>query len=90
MLRGEAGVASAPKVRGDLEVIIAATRAHILVDCTQLRLIDFRVVGVLIDAYHDLAREGREMLVANVPAHCSNVFRVLGLDDLLRYDRTVA
>jgi anti-anti-sigma factor len=59
----------------------------VLVDCTQLSFIDSTGVLVLLEAHRDLLAEGREMLVANVPPHCTKVFDILGVRDLLRYDR---
>jgi anti-sigma B factor antagonist len=86
-LRGDVDIASAPDIRADLREIITNTDSHVLIDCAQLAFIDSTGIVVLLEAHRDLKAQGREILVANVPAHCTKVFDILGLNDLLRYDR---
>ena|SRR4051812_1457262 len=86
-LRDDLDLESAAEVRSELRAIIARTDSHVLVDCTRLSFVDSTGVAVLLEAHRDLRAEGREMLVANVPNRCRRVFAILGLDDLLRYDR---
>ena len=88
-LQGDLDLATAPKVEADLSVIIIASDAHLRVDCSRLAFIDSTGVRVLVDAYHELLARGRHMLVTNVRPGPRKVFEVLGLDDLLSYDRRV-
>jgi anti-anti-sigma factor len=87
-LRGEVDVASAPQVRADLRIILNASESHLCVDCTHLTFIDSTGIAVLLEAHRDLEEQGRYMLVSNVPPRPRRVFDVLGLTDLLRYDRS--
>jgi len=87
-LRGDVDVATASDIRADLQAIIEGSDSHVLIDCTQLTFIDSTGIVVLLEAHRALQAAGREMLLANVPTRCSKVFDILGLDDLLRYDRT--
>jgi anti-sigma B factor antagonist len=86
-LRGDVDIASASEIRSNLQAIISGSDRHLLVDCTQLTFIDSTGIVVLLEAHRDLRADGREMLIANVPSHCTKVFDILGLGDLLRYER---
>jgi anti-sigma B factor antagonist len=86
-LRGEVDVASAAEIRSDLQAIVSGCDSHVLVDCSQLTFIDSTGIVVLLEAQRDLLADGREMLIANVSPRCAKVFDILGLSDLLRYDR---
>jgi anti-sigma B factor antagonist len=86
-LRGDLDLESAGEVRTGLRAIIDGTDSHVLVDCSRLSFVDSTGIAVLLEAHRDLRAQDREMLVANVPNRCRKVFAILGLDDLLRYDR---
>jgi anti-sigma B factor antagonist len=86
-LRDDVDIATAPTVRSDLRAIIAGCDSHVRVDCAQLTFIDSTGIVVLLEAHRDLQALGREMLVTNVPPMCSKVFDILGLNDLMRWDR---
>jgi anti-sigma B factor antagonist len=86
-LRGDVDLASAAEVRSELRAIIRDRDSHVLIDCSQLTFIDSTGIAVLLEAHRDLKAQGREMLVTNVSSRCMKVFDILGLDDLLRYDR---
>src|SRR3954471_4023338 len=87
MLRGEVDLIAAADVRADLRALIAHDGAHLLIDCSRLTFIDSTGVAVLLEANRDLEADGRHMLIVNVPEGPRRVFEVLGLTDLLRYDR---
>ena len=89
-LRGEVDLATVPEVRADLRAIVADSDSHLLVDCAQLTFIDSMGITALLEAHRDLKEQGREMLLVNVPTQCRVAFDVLGLNDLLRYDRGCA
>jgi anti-sigma B factor antagonist len=85
-LRGEIDVAVAPTVRADLKRLVQ-TGNDLLIDCTALTFIDSTGIAVLLEANHALEAAGRRILVANVPSSCRRTFELLGLGNLLRYDR---
>jgi anti-sigma B factor antagonist len=86
-LRGDIDLANAPQLRADLSEAIAQDGAHLLVDCTHLTFIDSMGITVLLEANRKLESDGRHMLIVNVPERTQRVFEMLGLSDLLRYDR---
>jgi anti-anti-sigma factor len=86
-LRGEVDIGSAPRVRADLLAAIGRDQAHLLVDCAQLTFIDSTGIAVLLEANRELEADGRHMLIVNIPPGLRRVFEVLGLTDLMRYDR---
>jgi anti-sigma B factor antagonist len=89
-LRDEVDIGVAPQVRSDLMAAVAHDGAHVLIDCSQLSFIDSSGVAVLLEVNRDLEADGRHMLIVNVPEVPRRVFEVLGLSDLLRYDRESA
>ena len=87
-IRRELDLATAAQVRADLQLVVAGSDAHLLIDCTHLTFIDSTGIALLLETHRDLEERDRYMLVANVPQRCRRVFDVLGLTDLLRYDRS--
>ena len=88
-LRGDVDQSVAVKVRNDLHVIVSASDAHLLIDCTQLTYIDSLGIAILLEANRDLEVQGRHMLIANVPLPQRSLFQGLGISDLLRCDRRI-
>ena len=86
-LRDDIDLATAPTVRAELKEVIATNDAHLLIDCAALTFIDSTGIAVLLEAHHDLKAHGRYMLITNVPRQPRRVFNLLGLEDLLHYDR---
>ena len=89
-LRGEVDIAAVEQIRADLMGVIAGDRHHLVVDCSALTFIDSSGIAMLVEADRELENDGRHMLIVNVPALPRRVFEVLGLTDLLRYDRQIA
>src|SRR3954452_3661601 len=86
-LHGDVDLATAPAARTDLQAFVALSTKHLLVDCTHLTFIDSTGIAVLLETHRDLEVEGRYMLICNVPSGPRRVFEILGLGDLLYYDR---
>ena len=86
-LRGDVDQSVAVKVRNDLHVIVSASDAHLLIDCTHLRFIDSTGVAVLLEVHAELEADGRHMLIQNVQRGPRLILEALGLTDLLRYER---
>jgi anti-anti-sigma factor len=84
---GEIDTATAPQLREDLQLAIRLHFSHVLVDCAGLTFIDSAGIAVLLEAHRALEAQGRHMLVTNVGRTPERVFEVLGLTDLLHYDR---
>lgn len=87
LLHGEVDLANAQQLRADLRALVQADDAHLLIDCTQLTFIDSQGIAALLEAHYSLAAAGRHMLITNVPSGSRRIFEVLGLTDLLRYER---
>ena len=86
-LRGEFDLAVASEVRADLMAAIAQNDAHLLVDCRGLTFIDSTGIAVLLEVNRELEGAGRHMLLVNVQPEPRRAFEILGLTDLLRYER---
>ena len=89
-LRGEVDIAAVEQIRPDLMEVIARDRRHLLVDCSALTFIDSSGIAMLLEAERELETDGRHLRIVNVPALPRRVLEVLGLTDLLRYDRQTA
>jgi anti-sigma B factor antagonist len=83
-LTGEVDLATAPKIREDLELIVSATDGHVLIDCTDLAFIDSTGVSALVQTRSELRSLGRDLVLANVGSRPRRVFDMLGLTDMLR------
>jgi anti-anti-sigma factor len=86
-LRGDVDLSAAPVIRADLQMFIAVSEKHLLVDCTQLTFIDSAGITVLLETHRDLEAVGRHMLITNVPRRSRRAFDAFGLTDLMYYDR---
>ena len=86
-LHGEIDIGNAAELDADLQRTIAATDAHVLVDCTHLTFIDSSGVRVLLQASQSLEAQGRRMLLANLTRNCRKVFDILGVSDMYSYER---
>ena len=86
-VHGELDVATAPELRADLQLAISDHVSHVLIDCSDLTFIDSSGIRVLVEAHQALELQGRHMLIMNVGPGPGRVFEVLGLTDLLRYQR---
>jgi anti-anti-sigma factor len=89
-LHGEIDLADAQQLRSDLQQAINTEHAHLLIDCTSLTFIDSTGIAVLLEANQKLEADGRHMLIVNVQPGPRRVFDLLGLTDLLRYERESA
>lgn len=89
-LRGEIDLATAPQVRADLAELASRDGANLVVDCSELTFIDSSGVAALLEVSQDMESHGRQMLIVNAPAAPHRVFELLGLTDLIRFDRDVS
>ena len=84
----EFDLANADEVRAVFRAVLRERDCDVLVDCSRLRFIDSSGLHVLLEANRLLEANGRHMLVVNVRPSARRVFELLGVDDLLRYDRS--
>jgi anti-anti-sigma factor len=86
-IRGDFDIATVPQHRAALRRAINSGDADVLVDCAQMTFIDSTGITALLEAHALLADRGRRMLVANVQPRLRRAFDVLGVADLLSYER---
>jgi len=89
-VRGDLDFESAPRLQASLQEAITWHVAHVLLDCEGVTFIDSAGIGVILEAHNALEAQGRHLLVANVQPGPYCVFAILGLEDLLGYERTVS
>jgi anti-anti-sigma factor len=88
-IHGDFDVATVPHYRALLRRAINVSDADVLVDCTQMTFIDSTGITALLEAHRLLTERGRHLLVANVKPRLRRPFEILGVEDLLEYDRAV-
>jgi anti-sigma B factor antagonist len=86
-LTGEIDLARLPELRAELRRLIVGSNAHLLIDCVRMKFIDSAGVAALLEAHAMLAEHGRHLLIANVRPRVRRTFELLGVGDLLTYDR---
>jgi anti-anti-sigma factor len=87
-IRGEFDIAAVCEMRAVLRRLIVSSVADVLVDCRRMTFIDSTGIAALLEAHELLEKQGRKMLVANVRPSLRRSFEILGVLDLLTYDRS--
>src|SRR5689334_12303080 len=87
VLRGEIDLAEVPNLRIELRRAVNQPEAQVLIDAADVTFIDSAAVAALLEAHQMLQHQGRHLLVVNVSPFARRTFEVLGVTDLLHYDR---
>jgi len=83
-VQGEIDLATAPRVRSELDQAVGIGNGTLMIDCARLTFIDSTGIATLLEANGKLEAHGGQMLLVNVPPGPRRVFEALGLTDLLR------
>ena len=78
------------ELRAELRRVVIGSDAHVVVDCTRMTFIDSTGIAVLLEGHALLQARGRRMVIANVRPRLRRAFEVLGVADLLTFDRVPA
>jgi anti-sigma B factor antagonist len=81
-LTGEVDLAAAPALRDELFEIVTATESNVIVDLTDVTLIDSATLGVLLMALRSLDRRGRSLSLVARDERILKTFRITALDRL--------
>jgi|tagenome__1003787_1003787.scaffolds.fasta_scaffold20965479_3 anti-sigma B factor antagonist len=79
-LRGEFDLATAPQVRAVLAAADADGCRRVIVDLTDVPVIDSTALAVLVVAHKRMTRTGREMAVVLPRSGMTTKFEIAGLD----------
>jgi len=79
-VRGELDALSCPELRPTLDALAAQGRCNIVVDFSELRLIDSSGVGVMVSLYKRVRANGGDVKFVGVTAQPLVIFRLLRLD----------
>jgi anti-sigma B factor antagonist len=82
-LHGEFDVATSPRVRAALARADAAGRDRIVVDLTDVPMIDSTALAVLVVTHKRMRRTGRELVVVLPTTGLATKFEIAGLDRFL-------
>jgi anti-anti-sigma factor len=87
VIAGELDLSRVAELRAELRDVVIGSDAHVVVDCARMTFVDSTGIAVLLEAHALLQTRGRRMLIANVRPRLRRAFEVLGVDDLLTFDR---
>jgi anti-sigma B factor antagonist len=79
-IRGELDALSAPELRPVLDGLVAERHVDVVVDLSELRLIDSSGVGALVSLYKRVRQYGGTVRFAGVTAQPLVIFKLLRLD----------
>lgn len=80
---GELDLASAPRLWGEIEALVASGRRHLVVDLAEVTLLDTAMVSVLVRTASVLGAAGGTLRLVHVAAPARQVLGIVGLDHLL-------
>ncbi len=81
-LAGEFDLAAAPALRDELFEIVTTTESQVIVDLTDVTLIDSATLGVLVMALRSLEVRGRSLSLVAGDERIRKTFRITALDRL--------
>lgn len=79
---GEVDLATAPQLEAALRDLLTVNAGDLRVDCRGLAFIDSSGVSVLVAAEHELARDGRKLVLKNASEQFRQVLAVTALDEV--------
>src|SRR3954468_236599 len=85
-LRGEVDIATASRLRCELEERVRFGAGVLVLDCRELTFIDSSGIAAIAHAHRLLAAEGRGLRIVNADHRARRVFDVLGLADVFQVD----
>ncbi len=84
-VRGEIDVATAARLRSDVEAVVAARPdADLVLDCSELTFIDAAGIRVFVDVHRRLSRVGRGFRVEHLHPSYLHIFDLLDLTERLQ------
>lgn len=85
---GEVDASSSIILDNALEKALTTTTKHLLIDCSRLSYISSPGIGVFTSRIEDCERVGTKLVLFGVSDKVYNVFRLLGLDQLIEIVKT--
>ena len=77
---GNLTAAAAPELRSMLKTMVAEGVRYLVVDLTEVDVVDSSGIGLLVAAHNSLSRLGGEMTVIHVSADLVDLFKSFRLD----------
>jgi anti-sigma B factor antagonist len=79
-LKGSLNALTAPEIRGDIDAFVAERRLMVVVDLSELDLIDSSGVGAIVSLFKRLRLIGGDVKIAGVRGQPKEIFRILRLE----------
>ena len=79
-LKGSLNALTAPEIRGDIDAFVAERRLKVVVDLSELDLIDSSGVGAIVSLFKRLRMLGGDVKIAGVRGQPKEIFRILRLE----------
>lgn len=81
VVTGETDLASAPKLRRDLDEVMGVTPGDVVLDLTDLDLVDSTALGLMTAAAGRMIAERRALVLVVTRRHVLRVLEITGLRD---------
>ena len=81
---GELDASSCEVLDESIQQVVSNKETRILVDCKQLSYISSAGLGVFMSYIQDFSKDDIRMVLFNLNAEVREVFRILGLDNLIK------
>ena len=89
-VQGELDAMTVTELRETLDGIVAEGHQRVIVDLTELRMIDSSGVGALVSLYNRLRAKGGKLFIRGIKDQPLAIFRLLKLDRILAPEGAVA
>jgi anti-sigma B factor antagonist len=86
-ISGELDALTVPEIRPEIDRIVAEGEKTVVVDLTDLRLVDSSGIGAIVSLFKRVRAEGRQFEVTGVQGQPLQIFQVLRLDRVFRLTR---
>lgn len=85
---GEVDASSSIELDNAIRAAVEDGKTKLLFDCTALDYISSAGLGVFMSYIEDFKQKGIEMVISGLSPKVTNVFEILGLDQLLEIKKT--
>jgi anti-sigma B factor antagonist len=90
LLSGRLDARAAAEVRDTLHAVLRAGSGRVIVDLSELELLDVTGLGVLVGAHRRARLDGRDMVLRGAPVRIARLLRRVHLDRVITLEPALA
>lgn len=88
-VKGNLDAMTAPEIRQEIEKIVDENCLKVVVDLSDLQLIDSSGVGAIVSLFKRIRTKGGNVKIAGIQGQPKEIFRLLGLEKAFGISKTV-